>query len=661
MNRPQNDLDHERDPFVVLSKYNIFDTAAETSYDNITLLAAQICQTPIAYVSFIDKNRQWFKAKVGFEMTENTLDQSFCFHTLRQGSLLVINDLALDPRTQKSGLVVGPPHLRFYAGVLLQTLDGVILGTLCVMDVNPRPEGLRSDQLKALHALAGQIMDLLELRRSLQETRAARSIADESDRRYRAVFESAIDYAVVVLDRQGIVVDWNVGAEKILGWSYEEMCGQSFETFFTPEDRASDIPHLELRNASTLGRGLDERWHLRKDGQRFWASGEMMPLRGAESVDGGFVKILRDKTKQREADNQQQALFALVDKLRNAKTASHVLDAAVGVLTQHIAFDRAGFGRIDENGKHIDIEESWGIEGLPNVLGENYFSTFGELSKVIESGEILAVPDLIDDPRTAKNKSVFEALKLRAAIYAPIVEHGKTVSVFIVNSQHKQNWTDYEINLVRAIADRTRAALARIEAEDLQRILNEELSHRMKNTLMMVKGIANQTLRGNSNGGSLLAFEQRIMALSTAHEILLQKEWSSGRMRALVTASLAHHVSDDRVHIEGEDIELGAKASLSLSLLLNELATNAVKYGAFANSDGRVKISWKVNATGVNPLLVLYWKESGGPKVAPTHTDGFGSKLIGMGLAGTGDANLNFLEDGFEAEFRAPLSALRES
>nr|WP_264051488.1 PAS domain S-box protein [Methylobacterium sp. FF17] len=112
----------------------------------------------------------------------------------------------------------------------------------------------------------------------------------------QAIFDSAVDFAIIATDHDGLVTAWNPGAERILGWSAVEMIGQPTATFFTPEDRASDRPATEMRRATETGRAADERWHLRKDGSRFWASGELMPLRSRDGSDLGFLKMLRDRT-----------------------------------------------------------------------------------------------------------------------------------------------------------------------------------------------------------------------------------------------------------------------------------------------------------------------------------------------------------------------------
>jgi PAS domain S-box-containing protein len=122
-----------------------------------------------------------------------------------------------------------------------------------------------------------------------------------------AILESAVDYAIISTDLDGLVTSWNAGAENLLGWSAAEMIGQPAATFFTPEDRRAAIPHAEMAAALEKGRGSDERWHLRKNGETFWANGEMLPLRDKSGTVQGFIKILRDRTAQRLAAEAQRA------------------------------------------------------------------------------------------------------------------------------------------------------------------------------------------------------------------------------------------------------------------------------------------------------------------------------------------------------------------
>ena len=115
-----------------------------------------------------------------------------------------------------------------------------------------------------------------------------------------AILDSATDYAIITLDADNRITSWNIGARNILGWEADEIIGRGGEIIFIEEDRAQGQVQLELKRAITEGRAVDERWHARKDGSRFWGSGLMMPLRG----ETGFLKIMRDQTQQRAAEQR---------------------------------------------------------------------------------------------------------------------------------------------------------------------------------------------------------------------------------------------------------------------------------------------------------------------------------------------------------------------
>jgi PAS domain S-box-containing protein len=134
------------------------------------------------------------------------------------------------------------------------------------------------------------------------------------DASYRRIIESAIDFAFTALDLQGRVTRWSEGARRILGWTQEEMLGAHGSMFFTEEDRANGIPEQEMRLALERGRAVEERWHLRRDGSRFWASGEMMPLKDERGAPIGFVKILRDRTPQKRLEEERERFILLAEQ-----------------------------------------------------------------------------------------------------------------------------------------------------------------------------------------------------------------------------------------------------------------------------------------------------------------------------------------------------------
>ncbi|MGW5959465.1 PAS domain S-box protein [Methylorubrum thiocyanatum] len=153
------------------------------------------------------------------------------------------------------------------------------------------------------------VLEIERLRRRERELEAEVALLRGSEtssmaRHYEAIFRSAVEFAIVTTDREGRITAWNPGAERILGWSAGEMLGRAAATFFTPEDVAADCPAAEMRCAAETGRSADERWHLRKDGSRFWASGEMMPLRASDGAGIGFLKILRDRTEATAAEGE---------------------------------------------------------------------------------------------------------------------------------------------------------------------------------------------------------------------------------------------------------------------------------------------------------------------------------------------------------------------
>ena len=173
-------------------------------------------------------------------------------------------------------------------------------------------EQLIAEVMRLREALADAALDT-----QLQASQAALAT---SEARQRAIFESAVDFAMVVLNPVGIITEWNSGATNVMGWTAEAICGQHANRFFTPQDRASGQVQHEMQRALQDGRATDERWHLRQDGKLFWASGEMMPLYGDGNAHLGFVKILRDRTDEHLAGlalKETQERYRLAVKATN--------------------------------------------------------------------------------------------------------------------------------------------------------------------------------------------------------------------------------------------------------------------------------------------------------------------------------------------------------
>jgi PAS domain S-box-containing protein len=699
----------------------------------------------------------------------------------------------------------------------------------------------------------------------IKELKQTRDSLRASEGWLRAILESATDYAIITLDLDGHVTSWNNGARNILGWDEGEVLGRSGAFFFTPEDREAGVPECEMRNALATGRAEDERWHLKQDGTRFWASGVLLPFRDRELL--GYLKILRDQTQRHQEQEALRRSELIVGKM----TEGVSLSTADGtIIYTNPAEDRLfGYDPGELIGQHVSIQNAYSPEENESIVsaviehlkargrwegewhnrrkdgttfitasritavqvdgaahwlcvqrdvteekraeaalreseerlrisqqagGIGSFELFPSTGRIITSEQFCRlwgvpvqdefdVADLIacihpdDQPRVTTGHRALPEDALGYIEYRLIrPDTGETRwlarraqrvqdqggvprylgVIYDITSRRKgeeqiqfqaqlldsvreaviatdlsgqvtywnrfaetlYGWSAQEA-LGRSVLELTSgsdpakagevmAALARggtwsgeftgrrrdgstfpghvtdapvydengafvgivgisydISAEkqalEHQRLLINELNHRVKNTLATVQSIASQTLRNApTTEAAREAIESRLIGLSRAHDVLTRENWEGAYLREIVLQAVRPYQGhgEGRFDIRGVDVRLSPRIALAIAMALQELVTNAVKYGALSNEPGQVKIAWTLKGRADEPRLEMHWEEAGGPPVQVPSRRGFGTKLIERSLSQelNGSVEIKFEPAGVVCTIVAPLA-----
>jgi PAS domain S-box-containing protein len=445
--------------------------------------------------------------------------------------------------------------------------------------------------------------------------------------------------ATCICDARGVILQYNRRAAEI--WGRTPLPGQSHDQFTanTKFFALDGTPATRSMMTEVLKTGLAvrdaERIVERPDGNRMIASINIDPLRDADGKVVGAVNCFIDisERKRMHVALEQSRLFALEQEQRLAATYEH---ASIGI------------SEIAPDGQILRVNEA--ICSMTGFSREELLSI-----RLFRHTH----PDDVEADREGFRKQVSGALEFYSVEKRFVRKDGRVIWLS-VRSSPVRDANGRLLYLARVLQDITE----RKASEQRQRLLIDELNHRVKNTLATVQSLASQTARSAASPAAFRdGFEGRLIALSKAHDQLTMHHWESADLRQLLTGSLAPHAGSapQRVVLRGEDVVLRPRAVLTLAMAFHELSTNAAKYGSLSAPGGRVEIRWQPlrDAETGAAQLRIDWEEQDGPPVGEPGQRGFGSRLIEGGVAAElgGSARLTFAPDGLRCAFLIPLEA----
>jgi PAS domain S-box-containing protein len=445
------------------------------------------------------------------------------------------------------------------------------------------------------------------------------------------------DDAIVSKNLNGLILSWNKGAERIFGYSADEVIGKPI-TILMPPNLQNEEPRIleHIRRGERIDHYGTKRRH--KDGRLLDILLTVSPVKGADGRIVGASKIARDITYQKRAQERMVADLWAMTMLREVsslcaregrsldKCLYEILDAAIAIA----GADKGNIQLLESETGLLTIAAQRGFD--PAFL--KYFEYVRDDSAVrpatMRSGERVVVEDVTTSEALVRQPSMSVLIDsgVRAVISTPLMgSAGNLLGMISTYFREPHRPDERELSFMDLLARQAADYLERKRAEEIEELLVRQIRHRSNNQLAVIQAIAHQTFSGDrSMTAAKTVFDARLQAVARANRRLNQSNRSRVNLSEIVRSELEPF--GGRTTFDGIDAMLGPQHVQNFSLALHELATNAAKYGALSNESGWVEISWTIARDGNDNILKFKWKERGGPPaIAPTRR-GFGTSLL---------------------------------
>ena len=536
----------------------------------------------------------------------------------------------------------------------------------------------------------GQPEKLLCVSRDLTSTMHAQAALRETSRRLDAILNNTRE-AVFLMDDQQHCVYANAAAEKLTGYCVEQLQGRPLHDVI--HHKKSDGSHYPIeecpidRAFPTRAQMSGEELFVAPDGSFYPVGFTASPLLDDEGRPAGTVieaRNIAEEIAREDALQEQKRTLETLNRTGAAVAAELDLERVVQTVTDAgVELTGAQFGAFFYNVRN-EAGEAFMLYTLSGA-DRSQFEGFGMpratavFKPTFDGDGVLRSDDILADPRYGKN-TPHEGmpkghLPVRSYLAVPVTSRsGEVIGGLFFGHPEPSKFNEHHETLMLGIAGQAAIAVdnarlyrdaqleidQRRKAEEQQRLLINELNHRVKNTLAIVQSLAQQSFKSDVPPDAARAsFNARLSALAAAHNLLTRRCWEKALLSEIISSSVqaTAGAASAQVTSDGPEVVVSPQTAVSLAMAVHELSTNAIKYGALSGDVGTIAVTWKVSKSGDRPHLRLEWIENGGPTVATPKRRGFGTRMIEQGLAAElqGQVALEFAPSGLRCVIDAPL------